>query len=492
VQREEFTVATYYEIMSTDLSTLTTAADDWDAMAKDFDKLAESYRKGVHGISLGDTWIGVSANAGSARFGVTLEEFQGAHSEAKAVGKLLRDAHAEFSRLRDRIKHAREDAVKAGMRVSEKGLVAFDTSKLDRGAYMAYVHDPGYQESARTAANGWAEHLDAAVQAVNDADEGFKLALAALMQDKNPLDGTINGFNREATSNPYPSLQDTAKAHHIPKGRREVAEWWRDLDPVTRAILLQEKGDELREAGIMSPLYKWHSPDAGSGAFDSEDPTAKDLWYLARAQAIAAGGDFTGENAASRNMEHYLGKTGEPLDLDVDRILKDDSGFRDDVGVHIAQNQDDWRKQGLDAFEKAGGDKTVVVPVESKAVGRTFQSDEWFHAVGSHQQNVSGMVTVSPGENGKPKISLEYQANVWDRYNWDAGKSTTFPGGVEIPDSEMGRLHRTGLAQEFDMRGSSSTYTYDLGGDANPTVNPPDQGREGTRGDVSRGDEENR
>ncbi|WP_405483097.1 hypothetical protein [Streptomyces sp. NBC_00009] len=485
-------MATYYDIMGTDLSKLTTAADDWAAMAKDFDTLAGIYRKEVHGISLGDTWVGISATSGSARFDVTLKEYQGAQSEAKAAAKLLRDAHAEFDRLRKQIEHVREDAVKAGMKVSERGIVAFDTSKLDHSAYIAYVHDPGYQESARTAAGSWGEQLDTAVKAVNDADEGFKLALAALTQDKNLLDGTVGGFNREATSNPYPSLEETAKAEHIPKGKKAVAEWWRDLNPVTRGILLQEKGDELRKAGVMSPLYKWHSPDEGSGAFNTEDPTAKDLWYLARAQGIAAGGDFTGENAASRNMEHYLGKTGEPLDLDIDRILQDDSGFRNDVSVHIDQNQDVWRKQGLDAFEKAGGDKTVVVPVESKAVGRTFQSDEWFHAVGSHQQNVSGMVTVSPGEDGKPKVSLDYQANVWDRYNWDAGKSTTFPGIGEIPDSEMGRLHKTGLAQEFDMRGSSSTYTYDLNSDANPTVNPPDQGREGTRGDVSRGDEENR
>lgn len=42
------------------------------------------------------------------------------------------------------------------------------------------------------------------------------------------------------------------------------------------------------------------------------------------------------------------------------------------------------------------------------------------------------------------------------------------------------------------MRGSSSTYTYDLNSPTSSTVNPPDQGREGTRGDVSRGDEENR
>ncbi|GGZ90680.1 hypothetical protein GCM10010389_31320 [Streptomyces echinoruber] len=61
-----------------------------------------------------------------------------------------------------------------------------------------------------------------------------------------------------------------------------------------------------------------------------------------------------------------------------------------------------------------------------------------------------------------------------------------------IPDSEMGRLHKTGLAREFDMRDSSSTCTYDLNSATPAAVTPPDQGREGNRGDVSRGDEENR
>ncbi|MEU3276887.1 hypothetical protein [Streptomyces antibioticus] len=81
----EFALPTYYEIMTTDLSKLTAAADEWDAVAKDFGKLAESYRKEVHGITLSDTWIGVSAKAGSARFDVTLKEYRGARSEALAV-----------------------------------------------------------------------------------------------------------------------------------------------------------------------------------------------------------------------------------------------------------------------------------------------------------------------------------------------------------------------------------------------------------------------
>jgi hypothetical protein len=99
---------------------------------------------------------------------------------------------------------------------------------------------------------------------------------------------------------------------------------------------------------------------------------------------------------------------------------------------------------------------------------------------------------VQPPDASLVELTLDYQANVWDRYNWDAGKSTNFPGGVVIPDSEMGRLHKTGLAQEFDMRGNSSTYTYDLNSESPSAVTPPEQGREGSRGDVSRGDEENR
>ncbi|WP_166027607.1 hypothetical protein [Streptomyces chilikensis] len=200
-----------------------------------------------------------------------------------------------------------------------------------------------------------------------------------------------------------------------------------------------------------------------------------------------------GNVGASRNMLHYLDGTGETLSLDVDRMLHDDGGFRKEIEQdHLAAHQDAWRQQALEEFHRAGGDKTVVVPVESDAKHRTLQSDEWFHAVGSHAQNVSGMVIVTPGaDGGPPKVSLDYQVNVWDRYNWDQGKATTFPGGVTIEDKDMGRLHRVGIAREFDMRGSNASYTHDLNGQVSGGA-PTDPGREGTRGDVSRGDEENR
>lgn len=44
-------------------------------------------------------------------------------------------------------------------------------------------------------------------------------------------------------------------------------------------------------------------------------------------------------------------------------------------------------------------------------------------------------------------------STVFDRYNWDAGKSVKILG-VEVTDEFMGTFQKQGLAQEFDMNGS--------------------------------------
>ncbi|WP_329623626.1 hypothetical protein OG357_27090 [Streptomyces sp. NBC_01255] len=480
--------------MSTDLSRLATAAGKWEEMAAKFKTLEDHYKKDVHGVSLGESWIGLSAQAAQDRFAVTLKELQGARREAKAVAAILRDAHTQLTDLRNRVKAIRDGAVDAGMRVSDQGTISFDSERLTQAERTAYSHDPDFQQTARVRADEWAGKLVQAVGAVSDADDGIRLALDAAVLDSDPMDGTFNGFNRNPGPNRYPSLEEAGKAANMPEDRKDVPSWWRTLDPVTRSILLQEKGDELRAAGIMDPRYEWRSPDPGSGPFDVEEPTPRDVRFHAWALGLATVGDITGQTGASRNMLHYLRGTGDVLDLDVNRMLHDDPSFRSGVAnIHIAQNQEKWRGEALAAFEKAGGDKPVTVPVESKQFGGTFGMDtDWYRAVGSYQQNLSGMVTVRPGEGGRPEVSLEYQVNVWDRYNWDPSKQTPFPGGIVVKDKDMGHLHTVGIAQEFDMRGSSSTYTHDLTGDAGTTVKPDDPGRDGGRGDVSRGEEENR
>ncbi|MFE3183295.1 hypothetical protein ACFXKR_20845 [Streptomyces violascens] len=185
--------------MSTDLSKLTTAADRWDGMAGEFEKREKAYRRDVHGISMGDSWTGLSADAANRRFDTTLKEFQSAQTEAKAIASLLREAHANLVDLTGKLKAARQEAIDAKMTVSDQGVVGYDYSKFAESDKNALHHDPDYQESVRKAVGSWQERIDHAVQAVTDADKGIEVALGAVVLDSDITDGTMGtGFNGQA------------------------------------------------------------------------------------------------------------------------------------------------------------------------------------------------------------------------------------------------------------------------------------------------------
>ncbi|MGW3681586.1 DUF6571 family protein [Streptomyces prasinus] len=184
--------------MTTDLATLTTAADGWDDMAKEFNKQEKAYKRDVHGISMGRTWLGLSADAANRRFDTTLTEYQDAQTEAKAIASLLRDAHTQFVDLRGKLRAARQDAVDADMKVSDQGVVSYDTQRLSESTRTAYRHDPDFQESVRKSVRSWQNRIDQLVKDVTDADKGVEIAFNAVVVDTDLQDGTFNGFNGQA------------------------------------------------------------------------------------------------------------------------------------------------------------------------------------------------------------------------------------------------------------------------------------------------------
>ncbi|MFF8729441.1 hypothetical protein ACF073_23515 [Streptomyces sp. NPDC015171] len=196
--------------MTTDLSVLTTAADRWDGMAKEFHKQEAAYKRDVHGISIGGNWSGISADAASRRFDYTLNQFRSAQVEAKAIASLLRDAHSQFTDLRKKLESARADAIKAGMKVSEAGVVAYDTAQLSGGELNALHHDPDYQHSVNTAVASWQAHIDKAVKDVVAADSGVETALTSVVIDMDTSDGTLAGFNGQAHGD-IKTYEDAAK-----------------------------------------------------------------------------------------------------------------------------------------------------------------------------------------------------------------------------------------------------------------------------------------
>ncbi|MFD0268257.1 hypothetical protein ACFVGY_17030 [Streptomyces sp. NPDC127106] len=190
--------------MTTDLSLLTTAAGKWDEMAGELKKVETRYGDSVQKITMGPSWSGVSVGVARTSFDATRYEFSAAQVQAKAVASLLRDAHAQFADLKKRVESARDDAIKAGMTVSEQGTVAFDYAKLTPAERSAYHHDPDGQTTIRDAVNTWQQHINDQVKAVSEADQGVKLALEAVVVDSNKdafgkgNDGTLNGFNADA------------------------------------------------------------------------------------------------------------------------------------------------------------------------------------------------------------------------------------------------------------------------------------------------------
>ncbi|MGP3733201.1 hypothetical protein ACTWJ9_08275 [Streptomyces sp. GDS52] len=184
--------------MTTDLATLTSAADGWDDMAKEFSKQEKAYKRDVHGISMGQTWLGLSADAANRRFDTTLTEYQDAQTEAKAIASLLRDAHTQFVDLRGKLRTARQEAIEADMKVSDQGVVSYDTQRVSESTRTAYRHDPDFQESVRKSVRSWQERIDQLVKAVTDADKGVEIAFNAVVVDTDLQDGTFNGFNGQA------------------------------------------------------------------------------------------------------------------------------------------------------------------------------------------------------------------------------------------------------------------------------------------------------
>lgn len=194
----------YHEVMTTDLGLLTTAAGKWDSMAAELNKVETRYGDSVQKITMGPAWSGVSAGTAHTRFQATRYEYAAAQTQAKAIASLLRDAHTQFADLKKKLESARDDAIAAGMSVSEQGRVAFDWSKLTPAERSAYHHDPDGQKTVSEAVTKWQKHIDDRVKAVTELDQGVKLALTKATVDSNKdgfgkgADETFNGFNAGA------------------------------------------------------------------------------------------------------------------------------------------------------------------------------------------------------------------------------------------------------------------------------------------------------
>lgn len=439
---------TYHEVMTTDLGLLTTAAATWEAMAGELKKVETRYGDSVQKITLGQTWAGVSAGAAQSGFAATRYEYAAAQTQAKAIASLLLDAHAVFTDLKSKLRSARDDAVAAGMTVSEQGRVAFDYAKLTPAERSAYHHDPDGEASIRTAVGTWQQYIDDRVKAASEADQHVKAALESAVVDSNRdafgkgADQTIGGFNAHPEGDlskvPLPRSQDAevgtktdgwqaegsasatgpdagAKASGPKYGKEGSAQAYAELGHATAKGSLSN--GSMRLSGIA---------DAYAGARASANVGITDKGLTGKAE-VSAGGRALTEGRAGYGYAEGYGRA---------------EGF---AGAE-AQASAGVGLEGLNAGGKAfaGAKGTVAGGAELAGIGAGATAEGWAGA------GAEAKVTFGKGDDGKFHIggkvgvALGLGGSVGAEFTVDPAKVTDAAG--DAADAVGDAAHAVGDA----------------------------------------------
>lgn len=199
--------------------------------------------------------------------------------------------------------------------------------------------------------------------------------------------------------------------------------------------------------------------DPGQGPHGSQPwySRSDDLAFLDTAVKMKIAAAAAGLHNASRHLSHYLSNTGEDLKLDPDEIIREEPELKALVDRLVSAVV---QRIAGDAASNGGYD--LSVPFQSDWYAYRCTTWDWGLAIGGVHVSASGAVTVpAPDTEGAvPHIILDCQSHLFDRYNWDGGKTTTI-AGMTFTDRELGGLHTAGLAKEFTMYGSSEVTHYE-------------------------------
>lgn len=249
------------------------------------------------------------------------------------------------------------------------------------------------------------------------------------------------------------------------------------------------KAGEGQQPGIPGPPPN-PSVDPGAGEHGSDPWYSRgdDLVMRELAYTAADGAEGIGWTHAAAHLRHYLDDSGEDFRVNPDEMMRDVDGFRAQVDKTTAA---EMRRLA----EEAAANGSYGKPIQFSTDWRGYYigpdaSKDWYYAMGGVQYSVTGVATVHPPDQpgGQPRVEMEYQTHVFDRYNWDGGKQTQI-GPFTITDNQMAEMHRAGVAQEYNISGSTDTRQYSgpvpPAGKEPELPTPPDN-RDGQRDDPGR------
>ncbi|MGW2818863.1 hypothetical protein [Streptomyces sp. NPDC001415] len=244
---------TYQDVVTARIGALTDLAQGWDDMADKFIRPEGLYKAWVEGVAKDGGWVGESADAASAQFAATRKQFADAQVEAHAIASILRDAHGQFAQRISHVRDLVEQAQKNGMHVNSQGQAVYDPGKLSpyRTDYDETV------KKGKAAAETWTQSIKDAVQAVDDADQGVKLALheaagikSFLQQAADQALGFGHTFNGDAVGDieVYEAREAKTYADQVLAGKKpdDLEEWER--------LMRDNSGDQVFSQTLLDSL----------------------------------------------------------------------------------------------------------------------------------------------------------------------------------------------------------------------------------------------
>ena len=198
--------------------------------------------------------------------------------------------------------------------------------------------------------------------------------------------------------------------------------------------------------------YPGDSEGEGSGPYAQRGANLGD-YATHEAAASAAGLMQPFWPDAARNLMHFLGNSGKPIDMNTNGMLNDLPSLRGKVNNDLK----DYTNAALKDAKTSGYTGPVTYPFVTGWQDEYAEKSEnanWYYATGGYQHATAGTITVYPDGS----YTYKYQVHTADRYNWDGNKKTGI-GPLTVTDKQLQELHRAGIAQEYDLIGESTIRT---------------------------------
>ncbi|MEU5612562.1 hypothetical protein AB0H03_28195 [Streptomyces sparsogenes] len=202
---------TFDDLYHISLTSLGSAADDWKEMVGQLETLATDAADGMVKKSEAARWAGVNADVTRPFVRKTGKEFHDAHTEAKAIWAIIRDAHEELAAL--------QSALKEAVDIDAKNKFIQVTGLPDGTVSCVYLHRRDTNDEQTQAQLDYKDRLENRInKLIAQADEIDNSASQAL----NKIHGRDSHNFGHAK---YDSLDDAQSARAVQLVRKSLAKY---------------------------------------------------------------------------------------------------------------------------------------------------------------------------------------------------------------------------------------------------------------------------